>query len=77
MKTASLPSLRFDPELRAAAESVLEVEETLSAFLERAVRRQIDLRKTKMEVIARGLASRDEAGWTRTRSFFRGGARND
>ncbi|MBB4274449.1 YlcI/YnfO family protein [Rhizobium mongolense] len=36
MKTASLPSLRFDPELRAAAESVLEVEETLSAFLEKS-----------------------------------------
>jgi hypothetical protein len=64
MKTASLPSLRFDPELRAAGESMLEEGEPLSAFLERAVRRQIDFRKTKMEFIARGLASRDEAGWT-------------
>ncbi|WP_455874905.1 YlcI/YnfO family protein [Rhizobium yanglingense] len=64
MKTASLPSLRFDSELRAAAESVLEEGETLSAFLESGVRRQIDFRKTKMEFIARGLALRDEAGWT-------------
>lgn len=61
MKTASLPSLRVDPELRAAAESVLEEGETLSAFLENAVRRQIDFRKTQSEFIARGLASRDEA----------------
>jgi hypothetical protein len=61
MKTASLPSLRVDPELRAAAESVLEEGETLSAFLESAVRRQISFRKTQAEFIARGLASRDEA----------------
>jgi hypothetical protein len=61
MKTASLPSLRVNPELRAAAESVLEEGETLSAFLESAVRRQISFRKTQAEFIARGLASRDEA----------------
>jgi hypothetical protein len=34
MKTATIPSLCVDPELRAAAESVLKEGETLSAFVE-------------------------------------------
>lgn len=61
MKTASIPSLRVEPELREAAESVLKDGETLSAFIEESVRKQIYYRKTQAEFIARGLASRDEA----------------
>lgn len=61
MKTASLPSLRVDPELRAAAESVLKDGETLAAFVETSMRTQIDYRRTQAEFIARGLASRAEA----------------
>ncbi|WFS01634.1 YlcI/YnfO family protein [Rhizobium tumorigenes] len=61
MKTASLPSLRVDPELRAAAESVLKDGETLSAFVEASVRAQIELRRTQAEFIARGLASLEDA----------------
>ncbi len=61
MKTATLPSLRVDPELRAAAESVLEKGETLSAFVENSVKAQIHYRKTQAEFIARGLASLAEA----------------
>jgi hypothetical protein len=61
MKTATLPSLRVDPELRAAAESVLEEGESLSAFVEASVRAQIHRRKTQAEFIARGLASLAEA----------------
>lgn len=61
MKTATLPSLRVDPELRAAAEGVLEKGETLSAFVEHAVKAQVHYRKTQAEFIARGLASREEA----------------
>jgi len=57
VKTATIPSLRVDPELRAAAESVLKEGETLSAFVEDSVKRQIDYRKTQAEFIARGLAS--------------------
>ena len=38
MKTATLPSLRVEPELRDAAESVLQAGETLSSFVETAVR---------------------------------------
>lgn len=61
MKTATLPSLRVDPELRAAAEGVLEKGETLSAFVEHAVKAQVHYRKTQAEFIARGLASLEEA----------------
>ncbi|MQB43844.1 YlcI/YnfO family protein [Rhizobium sp. ICMP 5592] len=61
MKSASIPSLRVDPELRAAAESVLKEGETLSAFLENSLRAQIDYRRTQAEFIARGLAARKDA----------------
>jgi len=61
MKTASLPSLRVDPELRRAAESVLEDGESLSSFVEDSVREGIERRRLRREFIVRGLASRDEA----------------
>lgn len=61
MKTATIPSLRVDPELRAAAESVLKEGETLSAFVENSLRSQIHYRKTQAEFIARGLKAREEA----------------
>ena len=61
MKTASMPSLRVDPELRHDAESVLREGETLSSFMEHALRASIQSRRAQKEFIARGLASRDEA----------------
>ena len=61
MKTASLPSLRVEPELREKAESVLREGETLSAFLEQAVRDTIRTRQIRQEFLNRGLAARDEA----------------
>jgi predicted transcriptional regulator len=61
MKTASLPSLRVDPELRRAVESVLEDGESLSSFVEDSVREGIERRRLRSEFVARGLASRDEA----------------
>lgn len=61
MKTASMPSLRVAPELRDAAESVLQEGETLSSFLEQSLRAQINRRKMQQEFIARGMASREEA----------------
>ncbi len=61
MKSATLPSLRVDPELREAAESVLEEGETLSGFIEASVRETIVRRRTRAEFVARGLASRDDA----------------
>ena len=61
MKTATLPSLRVDPQLRDAAQSVLNEGESLSAFMESAVRDSIERRRSRAEFVARGLASRDEA----------------
>jgi predicted transcriptional regulator len=61
MKTATIPSLRVDPELRHAAESVLQDGETLSSFVEQSLRSNIDRRRFQQEFIARGLASRDQA----------------
>ncbi|OGU23519.1 MAG: prevent-host-death protein [Hydrogenophilales bacterium RIFOXYD1_FULL_62_11] len=61
MKTATLPSLRVEPELRQAAESVLREGESLSGFVEAAVRTQIRQRQTRQAFIARGLAARDAA----------------
>jgi hypothetical protein len=68
MKTATLPSLRVEPELRQAAESVLQEGETLSGFIEESVRETIERRRTRAEFTARGLASREEAG--RTGEFY-------
>ncbi len=61
MKSASIPFLRVNPELRSAAESVLQEGESLSSFVELSLRANIERRRTQSEFIARGLASRDEA----------------
>ncbi len=61
MKTATIPSLRVTPELRAAAESVLRDGESLSSLVEDALRQQVERRRTQQAFIARGLAARDEA----------------
>jgi len=61
MKTATLPSLRVEPELRQAAEEVLREGESLSAFVEDAVRRDIRRRKISQEFLARALAAEAEA----------------
>lgn len=57
MKTAPLPSLRVAPELRKAAEAVLQEGETVSSFVEESVRRQVEFRYAQQAFIARGLAS--------------------
>lgn len=61
MKSSTIPSIRVAPELRAAAESVLETGETLSGFVEHSLRAEIEQRKIQQEFIGRGLSSRDEA----------------
>jgi len=69
MKTATFPSLRVDPELRQAAEKVLQVGESLSSFVEQSIRESIERRRAQREFIARGLRSRDEA--RRTGSYVK------
>lgn len=54
-KTATLPSLRVQADLREAAENVLREGETLSSLIETAMRETIHRRQTQAEFIARGL----------------------
>jgi hypothetical protein len=61
MTTAMFPSLRVDPELRDAAEAVLQEGESLSSFLEQSIRESIERRQAQREFIARELRSRDAA----------------
>lgn len=61
MKTATIPSVRVEPEFRAEVEAVLSEDETLSEFVEAAVRAGVARRRVQAEFIARGLRSRDEA----------------
>ncbi|WP_028672686.1 YlcI/YnfO family protein [Saccharospirillum impatiens] len=61
MKSATFPSLRVDPELRQAAESVLRDHESLSSFLEDAIRSSIERRRNQQAFLERGLAARTEA----------------
>lgn len=64
MKTATIPSLRVDPELRRAAEELLRDGESLSGFVEQSLREGIERRRLQSEFIARGLHSRDTAQQT-------------
>jgi hypothetical protein len=57
MKSSSLPPVRVDAELRAAAESVLARGETLSEFIEDSVRRRVEFRRAQAEFHARADAS--------------------
>ena len=61
MKSSSFPSLRVEPELREAAESVLRDGETLSGLIETSVRETIQRRRVQEEFIARGLRAREDA----------------
>jgi predicted transcriptional regulator len=68
MKTSTFPALRVEPELRDAVEGVLNEDETLSSFMEAALRDSLAKRQFQREFIRRGLASRDEA--KRTDRYF-------
>lgn len=57
MKTASLPPVRVAPEFRQELEGVLEDGETLSQFVESAVRSVVEKRKHQTEFVRRGIAA--------------------
>lgn len=61
MKTAAIPAVRVPPELRQAAEELLQAGETLSGFVEEAVRRNVEFRQAQKAFIERGLASAEAA----------------
>ena len=61
MKTAAIPSVRVEPELRAEVESLLDEGETVSEFVEASVRAAVLRRRHQAEFIARGLRSLEDA----------------
>jgi len=61
MKTATIPSVRVEPELRAEVESLLSEGETVSEFVEASVRATVLRRRNQAEFIARGLHSLEDA----------------
>lgn len=61
MKTATIPSLRVEPQLRRAVEEVLLEGESISSFIEAALRASVERRRAQQDFIARGLAAGEEA----------------
>jgi hypothetical protein len=57
MKTATIPSVRVEPEFRDEVEQVLGVGESLSQFVEAAVRASVRQRREQAEFVARGMRS--------------------
>lgn len=65
MKTAVIPQVRVEPELRADLDSVLLPGETLTEFVEASVRRAVEFRRVQTDFAARCDASL--AAYERTR----------
>jgi hypothetical protein len=61
MKTATLPAVRVEPALRETLEMSLHEGETLSEFVEAAVRREAQRRSADAEFTRRGLQSLQRA----------------
>jgi Arc/MetJ-type ribon-helix-helix transcriptional regulator len=57
MKTATLPPIRVAPDFRLELEGVLEQGESLSQFVENAVRTTVAKRKNQAEFIRRGIVA--------------------
>jgi len=64
MKTATIPSVRVEPELREEVEQLLGEGESLSEFVEAAVRSAVRQRQNQAEFVARGLRSLTRARQT-------------
>ena len=61
MKSATIPAVRVEPELRAEVEALLADGETLSEFVESSVRQTVSQRRNQAEFMARALRSLDNA----------------
>lgn len=61
MKTATIPSVRVDPAFRDEVEQVLGKDESLSEFVESAVRASVRQRQDQSEFLARGRRSLADA----------------
>ena len=60
MKTATIPPIRVEPEFRAEVECVLEQGESLSEFVENAVRQSVLNRQHHAEFVRRGITAIEE-----------------
>jgi hypothetical protein len=60
MKSAVIPQIRVEPELREELESVLKEGETLTEFVEATVRNAIAFRRVQTDFHARALAASEE-----------------
>ena len=60
MKSAVIPQIRVEPELRAELESVLQPGETLTEFIEATVRNAIAFRRVETTFHARAQAASQE-----------------
>ena len=60
MKTATVPPIRVAPEFRIEVEGVLEQGESLSEFVENAVRQTVLKRKHQAEFLRRGVTAIEE-----------------
>lgn len=61
MKTSTIPAVRVEPQLREQIEQVLGEDESLSQFVENAVRHTVRQRIDQAEFVARGLRSLQKA----------------
>ena len=61
MKTATLPSIRVEPEFRSTVESLLRDSETLTQFVENSVRETVARRRNQAEFLSRGIQSLEAA----------------
>lgn len=66
MKTATLPPVRVEPDFRQELEGVLEQGETLSQFVESAVRSVVEKRKHQAEFVRRGIKAIEDMQRTGT-----------
>lgn len=60
MRTATLPPIRVEPEMRAQTEAVLREGERLTQFIEDAVRREVEWRAAQAAFVARAQAALEE-----------------
>ncbi len=60
MKSAVIPQIRVEPELRAELESVLRKGETLTDFVEATVRNAIAFRRVQTAFLERAQAASEE-----------------
>ena len=63
MKSAVIPQVRVEPQLREELESVLREGETLSGFVEDSVRKAVEFRRVQSQFEQRG-----EQAWQRYRA---------